>query len=85
MERDEAGVTGSGESHGNGRTFIETEGCVCILSSPLPKNDEGSPQKSRWASDTRSHLESLRELGARSLQPTLEDRRAASLFGDDII
>lgn len=47
-----AAMTRYEKSCGNGRTFIGAELHLCILSSPLPKNHEGSPQESRggtWA------------------------------------
>lgn len=34
---------------------------------------------------TWNHLESLRELGGRSREPSLGDRRAASLLGGDVV
>lgn len=49
------------------------------LSFPLLANHEGIPQGIYW--DPGTLVKSLRELGGRSLEPTLEDRRAASLWG----
>lgn len=49
------------------------------------KNPDGRPQKSERYTDTWNPLESLRDLGVRSLDLTLEDKRAASAFGRDVV